>query len=100
MIGAMPVIELTTFRLADAVDEPAFLDVDERVRTGFLYTRPGIIRSTTARSADGEWALLVLWWDEESADAAAAAASSDPAWSQLTGMTHHVERRRWTDLDG
>ena len=96
----MAVIELTTFRLADAVDEATFLAVDERVRTGFLYRRPGIIRTTTALSDDGEWALLVLWGSAEQADAAATAAEADPAWTELLAMALLVERRRWTDLDG
>ena len=96
----MPVIELTTFRLADGADEAAFLEADERVRSAFLYQQPGIIRATTARNEDGEWALLTLWWSTAEADAAGAAAGADPSWSALAAMVQDVERRRWTDLDG
>ena len=96
----MAVHELTTFRLADGVSEDAFLDVDERVRTGFLYQQPGIVRATTARSDDGSWAMFVQWGDAESADAAGSAAGSDPSWSELTGMVEGLDRRRWEDLPG
>ena len=43
------VIEITTFALAGAADEDRFLLADERMRTGFLYKQPGLVRATTAR---------------------------------------------------
>ena len=46
----MAVIEITTFRLADDVDEAAFLEADERVRTGFLYRQPGLVQRHDIRA--------------------------------------------------
>ena len=63
----MAAIDITTFRLADGVDEAAFLAADERVRTGDLYQRPGIARATTARSDDGAWAVIVMWASRDAA---------------------------------
>ena len=89
----MPVIDVTTFRLAATTDEAAFLEADERVRTGVLYHRPGIVRATTARSEDGEWVVIVIWGSEEEADHTALdelVALADPAT---------VERKRFTTFD-
>jgi hypothetical protein len=84
-------IEITTFRLADGVGDDAFLEVDERVRTGFLYHQPGLLRATTARNGD-EWVTVVLWQSEADADAAATdlMALINPAT---------LERRRYTTFD-
>jgi len=96
----MVVIEITTFRLADDVDEAAFLEADERVRTGFLYRQPGLVRATTARGG-GEGVVVVLWGSGEDADAAATLAESDAANTELMGLVDRpsIERRRYTTLD-
>ena len=58
-------IETTTFRLAEGVSDDVFLVTDDEVRTRFLYQQPGFARATTARSADGEWIVIVLWMAQE-----------------------------------
>lgn len=97
----MPIIDITTFRLADGVDETAFLERDERARTGFLYHQPGMARATTARSADGEWAVIVLWSSEEHADAADGAAATDDATTDLMALVDRatMTRRRYETFD-
>jgi len=95
----MAVIETTTFRLADGVDEAAFLEADEQVRTGFLYHQPGIMRATTAKSDAGEWILVVLWASEDAADAAAEAERKDPAVERFMQLVLRPERNRYRDLD-
>jgi hypothetical protein len=97
----MAVIEITTFRLDDGVDDADFLQADERVRTGFLYRQPGLVRATTARGEFGEWIAVVLWRSSEEADDAAALAETDPATAELRGLVdaRSIERRRYTTLD-
>ena len=95
----MAVIETTTFRLADGVDDANFLEADEQARTGFLYHQAGIIRATTAREDDGEWILVVLWASYEDADAAAEVERVDPAMDRLTHMMVGAERRRYSTFD-
>jgi heme-degrading monooxygenase HmoA len=97
----MAVIETTIFRLADGVAEEAFLEADERVRTGFLYRQPGLLRATTARGEGGEWIVVVLWASQADTDAAAAAAGSDAASSDLAALVDggSRERKRYTTFD-
>ena len=89
----MAVFEITTFRLADGVDDDAFLAVDERVCTGDLYHRVGLIRSTTARADGGAWAVVVLWFEDENV--------VDLMTTELASVVDAstVERRRYTTLD-
>ena len=95
----MAVIETTTFRLADGVDDAAFLEFDEKVRTGFLYHQPGIVRATTARGDDGEWIVVVLWASIEDADAALEAGTSDGTMQRFTQLVAGVERKRYRTFD-
>jgi hypothetical protein len=97
----MAVIETTTFRLADGIDDAAFLAADERVRTGFLYRQPGLMRATTAHGDGGDWIVVVLWQSAADADAAAAAAESDPASAGLTALVDGttLQRNRYTTFD-
>jgi len=95
----MAVIETNTFRLADGVDEAAFLEVDEKVRTGFLYHQPGIVRATTARGDNGEWIVVVLWASIEDADAALEAGTNDGTMQRFTQLVAGVERKRYRTLD-
>lgn len=73
------VIEVTTLRLASGAEESAFLEADARLQTEFMYGRPGLLRRTTARGADREWLVLVLWRSEQDAEAATAGAGDHPA---------------------
>ena len=69
-------LETTTFRLADAVDEADFLAADG-ARQAELSPRPGFVRRTTARGEAGEWLVLAMWWSAAEADAAPAAVPED-----------------------
>jgi hypothetical protein len=90
----MAVFELTTFRLADGVDDARFLAADEAFRTGFLYQQPGLARATTARGDDDEWLIAVLWADDANADAAATQASPErDALEALTAPGSRAQHR-------
>lgn len=95
----MAVIETTTFRLADGVDEAAFLAFDEQVRTGFLYHQPGIVRATTARGGDGEWIVIVIWASDADADAAFEAGTSDGTMQQFNQLVTAAKRNRYRTFD-
>jgi hypothetical protein len=95
------VIEITTFRLGQGVGDEAFLKADERVRTGFLYQQPGLVRATTARSTGGEWLVVVLWDSDGDAVAAASLAETDPANTELMALIDRstLERERYNTFD-
>lgn len=80
------VIEIATFRLAANVDEATFLDADQRVQIQFMHQQPGFRRRTTARGADGEWLVVVLWDSEDDALAASGAAESHPAATAFASL--------------
>jgi hypothetical protein len=61
-------LETTTFRLADGVDEAAFLAADEALQAD-LSPRRGFVRRTTARGEAGQWLVLTMWWSAQVADA-------------------------------
>ena len=69
-------LETTTFRLADGVDEAAFLAADAR-RQAELSPRRGFVRRTTARGEAGEWLVLAMWGSAADADAAPPAVPED-----------------------
>jgi hypothetical protein len=97
----MALIEATTFRLADDVADTTFLEADERVRTGFLYHQPGMLRATTARDEGDEWIVVVLWASSADADAAAARAEIDQGNTDLMALVDRqsVERKRYSTFD-
>lgn len=64
------IIEHRTFRLAEGVDEGAFLEADRRVQQEVAVFQEGFVRRTTARGGDGAWLVETLWWDEACAEAA------------------------------
>ena len=94
-------IEINTFRLAEGTEEQAFLAADEKVRTGFLYHQPGLLRATTAKGDDGEWVVILVWWSEEAAEAGAAKVGDDPAYRELGGMLDQstLQQRKYTTFD-
>jgi len=65
----MSVVETLTFRLVPGADEEDFLAADRAVQTELILNQAGFIRRTTARSADGEWAVVTLWGSPEQAEA-------------------------------
>ena len=95
----MAVIETTTFRLADGIDEATFLEADEEIRTGFLYQQAGMARATTGRGDDGEWIIVVVWATKAEADAAAQAAEDDPAVHRFYQMAVAPAKKRYHTLD-
>ncbi len=94
-------IEITTFHPADGAAVDELVRADDAVRTRFLYQQPGLLRATTARGGDGEWAIVVLWRSDADADAAEALADADPASLALLAMADPttVRRRRYATLD-
>jgi hypothetical protein len=92
------VVETTTFQLADSVDDAAFLEFDEEVRTGFLYHQPGLVRATTARGDGGEWIVVVLWASVDAADAAVQAAENDPVVQRFNEVTAGAVKKRYSDF--
>jgi hypothetical protein len=88
----MSVVETITFRLADGVDEAAFLAADGRAQTDVYYQQPGCVRRTTARGDDGEWLVTVLW---------APAPDGPVATPELDALVDpsSVRRARYTTLD-
>ena len=61
-------IDIRTFRLADGVDDDAFLAADRDAQAAF-HLAYGAVRRTTARDGAGRWLVLSFWWDAATADA-------------------------------
>lgn len=95
------VIEIATFRLARGVVEATFLEADQRIQVDFVHARPGFMRRTTARGADGAWLVVTLWDSEHDALAAEEAAASDVAATTFASMVDAstFELKRYTALD-
>ncbi len=73
----MGVVEVTRFRLADGIDDDAFLTLDRRLQTELVPNRPGFLRRTTARR-DGDWLVVTLWSSEGDASAFERDTATDP----------------------
>ena len=95
-------MELLTFRPRAGVADDEVRACEERVYQRFAMHQPGMMRRTTARSADGEWLVVQLWGDEASADAAAEAAGADPDVAALHALADpaSLSTRRYEDLGG
>ncbi|HEX7168767.1 MAG TPA: hypothetical protein VF230_17445 [Acidimicrobiales bacterium] len=96
------IVETRTFRLADGATDDSFLVADSRVQTEALPNRPGFLRRTTARAADGEWLVVTLWGTEQDAVDADAATADHPA---VLAFDELVDRasvivRRYVDRGG
>ena len=89
------VIEIATFRVT--VEEAAFVELDARVQTDFVYQQRGCVRRTTARASDGEWLVLTFW--NSMTDAENAGASDDPLWREFLEGIEDLAVRRYTALD-
>jgi hypothetical protein len=74
------IVETLTFRLADGVDEGAFLTADRRVQTEFAYRQPGLLRRTVARATSDvrAWIVVDLWASAADADACDRRWATDP----------------------
>ena len=95
------VVETLTFRLAAGVDEAEFLAADRAWQTELVPNRPGFVRRTTARGADGEWLVVTLWWSDADADAGRRAAESSPVGRRFLDLVEpgSAQRRLYTTLD-
>ena len=94
-------IETFTFRLAEGVDEEAFLAVDKRLQSDFAYQQPGLVRRTTARGADGSWIVIDMWSSAEEADACAARWETDSLAQEFASFVDPstVRVQRYVELD-
>jgi heme-degrading monooxygenase HmoA len=73
----MSIVEITTFRLAEAVTDASFLALDRRLQTELVPNQPGFLRRTTARRGD-EWLVVTLWSTEDAAAAFQRAVEAHP----------------------
>lgn len=73
----MSVVEVTTFRLAEAVSDESFLALDRRMQTELVPNRAGFLRRTTARHGR-DWLVVTLWWSEDDAAAFSRETEDDP----------------------
>ncbi len=97
----MSVVEVMTFRLRQDSGEDEFLAADRDVQTEFVPTHRGFLRRTTARAADGEWAVVTLWAADEDADASAARGVDDVTVGAFMALVEptSVQIRRYATLD-
>lgn len=97
----MSVVEVMTFRLREGAVEDEFLAADRDVQTEFVPTLRGFLRRTTARAADGEWAVVTLWASDEDAEASAVRAAADVAVGAFMALAEptSVRTRRYATLD-
>lgn len=94
----MSILEITTFRLAPDADTGDFLQADRDVQTELYSPAPGFLRRTTARGADGEWAVVTLWRSEADADALDAGHPAARVFTRLVEPAS-LTVRRYTPLD-
>jgi quinol monooxygenase YgiN len=95
------VVETMTFRLRPEADEATFRAADAAVQTDFAYQQPGLLRRTTARSADGTWLVIDQWTDDAAADAMAPHWNADPVAARFMSCVDEgsVEIARYHTLD-
>ena len=94
-------IDIHTFRLADGIEDAAFLAADAAVQTEFTSPQYGFVRRTTARGDDGTWLVLEFWYDQTTFDAAVAAGRDDPAVKAFLELIDpaSVSRGRYTTIE-
>jgi hypothetical protein len=96
------VLEITTFRLLNDVDDESFLAADKAVQSEVFPNSSGFLRRTTARAEDGEWLVVVLWGSETNIDEFNARIVSDPvqlAFDELIDRPS-IKTKRYTDIGG
>jgi hypothetical protein len=79
-------INVLTFRLLDGVDEAAFVAADARLQVEFANLQPGMLRRTTARGDDGEWAVFTIWASAAAAEAVAASSGENEVVAQFLAL--------------
>jgi hypothetical protein len=95
------VIEIMRFQLRPGVEASAFRQADARLQSDFAYRQPGLLRRTTARSADGEWVVVDLWRSLADARSCQARWDGDPAVQAFMALVDAstVQRARYFELD-
>ena len=93
-------IDIHTFRLSDGVSEDDFLAADKRVQQEFVPNLDGFVRRTTARGADGRWAVVSLWWSAAELDAAHALAATHPVATAFAALIDDERHERFEELSG
>ncbi|MFK7985946.1 MAG: hypothetical protein AB8I08_07930 [Sandaracinaceae bacterium] len=63
------VIEVTTFRQNEAMSPDAFSAADAEIEASYTSQQPGFLGRISARSEEGEWAVVVYWETTADADA-------------------------------
>jgi hypothetical protein len=93
----MATIETTSFDLADGVSDDAFLTMDGRFETEFVYQQPGLIRRTMTKAGGQRWQSFVVWYDSASAEASLANehVASVASEHRLMIKVDSVERHRF-----
>ena len=96
------IVELLTFRPKPGVSEAELRAAEARVYEEFAAQQPGMMRRTTAVSADGEWLVVQLWGDLATCEAGEAAAAGHPATAALHALADpdSLTARRYEDLGG
>ena len=95
------IVETATFRLVEGADQPAAVAAEHELQVRFANLAPGMLRRTTARSADGEWLVVTLWGSEEDAVAAERAGADDAAVAAFAELVEgDPVVRRYQDLGG
>jgi heme-degrading monooxygenase HmoA len=94
------VVEVTTFRLAEGIDEEAFLSADRRWQRELVPNQDGFVRRTTARR-HGAWVVVTLWATEEAARAFDADTTEDDVRRTFTEMMEQASAHtaRFDTLD-
>jgi len=97
----MSVVEVMTFRLRPRGDDVQFLELDRQVQTEFIPNHPGFLLRTTARAADGTWAVITLWAGERDAERSAVLAVDDPVMGAFMASVEPTSLRtdRYHTLD-
>jgi hypothetical protein len=94
------IIETLTGRLADGVDEDAFLEADRRFQQEFVPNQAGFVRRTTARGpGERDWLVLTFWYSDDDADHSARLAKVDAVASSFLAMLEGAATQRYETLD-
>jgi len=89
------------FRLADGVEESAFLAADKELQEEFAYRQPGLLRRTTAKGDDGRWIVIDLWRSAADADACEARWDADPVAERFMRLVEpsSLDTERYIERD-
>ncbi len=94
--------EIIEFLLKRAADEAAFIEADSRVQMEFFYQQPGLVRRTTSRGEDGQWAVITLWGSPKDSETCAKNSAGDEAYEAFMSFIEpsSIEVKRYFGLEG